>query len=135
MAADGIDFVDEDDARSILLALLEQITNAAGADADEHFDEVRTRDGEERHVRLARDGSRKQRFARSRRSDQQNALRNSPAELLKFLGFTEELNNFLQLFLGLLYPGNIFKCHLLLLGGVEPRPAFPETERFIPAAL
>jgi hypothetical protein len=40
MAADGIDFVDEDDARRMRLALLEQVAHARGADADEHLDEV-----------------------------------------------------------------------------------------------
>jgi hypothetical protein len=37
--ADGVDFVDEDDARRILLGLLEHVAHAAGADADEHLDE------------------------------------------------------------------------------------------------
>src|SRR5207247_11098342 len=56
VTADGVDFVDEDDARRVLLALLEQIANAAGADADEHLDEVRSADREERHVCFAGDG-------------------------------------------------------------------------------
>jgi len=38
-AADGVDLVDEDDARRDALGLVEQIAHAAGADADEHFDE------------------------------------------------------------------------------------------------
>ncbi len=54
MASDGIDFIDEDDAGSILLALLEQIAYATGPDADKHFHEVRTRDREERNVGFAR---------------------------------------------------------------------------------
>src|SRR5213076_296714 len=53
VAADRIDLVDEDDARRVLLALLEQVTDPAGADAHEHLDEVRSRDREERHARLA----------------------------------------------------------------------------------
>ena len=39
--ADGVDLVDEDDAGGVLLALLEEVAHAAGADADEHLDEVR----------------------------------------------------------------------------------------------
>ncbi len=42
MAPDRVDFVDEDDAGRVLLALLEKVANAARADADEHLDEVRT---------------------------------------------------------------------------------------------
>src|SRR5712671_2888220 len=53
MAADSIDLVDEDDARRILLALLEEVANAACADADKHFYEVRTRDREKRHISFA----------------------------------------------------------------------------------
>ena len=77
MAADGVDFVDEDDAGGVLLALLEQVADAAGADADEHLDEVRTGDGEERHVGFAGDGAGEQGLAGSRRSDQQHALGNA----------------------------------------------------------
>ena len=40
MTADRVDFINEDDARRVLLALFEKIAHAAGADADEHFDEV-----------------------------------------------------------------------------------------------
>jgi len=57
MAADRVDLVDEDDAGRVLLALLEHVAHAAGADADEHLDEVRAGDGEERHVGLAGDGA------------------------------------------------------------------------------
>src|SRR6266849_3166790 len=58
VAPDGVDLVDEDDAGGVLLPLHEEIAHARGADADEHLDEVRARDGEEGHARLAGDGSR-----------------------------------------------------------------------------
>ena len=37
----GVDLVHEDDAGRVLLGLLEEVTDAAGADTDEHLDEVR----------------------------------------------------------------------------------------------
>ena len=43
VAPDGVDLVHEDDARAVLLGLLEQVPDARGADADEHLDEVRAR--------------------------------------------------------------------------------------------
>ena len=55
MTADRVDFVDEDDARRVFLALLEQIADARRADADEHLDEVRSTREEERHFRFTRD--------------------------------------------------------------------------------
>ena len=55
--------------------LLEHVAHAGGADADEHFDEVRTAEAEERHARFAGDGLGEQRLAGARRADQQHALR------------------------------------------------------------
>ena len=40
MTADSVDLVDEDDAGRVLLALLEHVTDTAGADTDEHLDEI-----------------------------------------------------------------------------------------------
>src|SRR5580765_7797627 len=62
VAADGVDLVHEDDARVGLFRLLEQVAHARGADADEHLDEVRAGDGEERDAGLARDRAREQRL-------------------------------------------------------------------------
>ncbi len=56
LAADRVDLVDEDDARRVALGLVEQVADAAGADAHEHLDELRAGDAEERHARLAGDG-------------------------------------------------------------------------------
>ena len=74
VAADGVDLVDEDDRRGVLLGLLEQVAHAAGADADEHLDEVRAGDREERHAGLAGDGAGQQRLAGAGRAEQQHAL-------------------------------------------------------------
>src|ERR1700687_2894730 len=48
-AADGVDLVDEDDARRVLLPLLEEIPYSRRPDAHEHLDEVGAGDREERH--------------------------------------------------------------------------------------
>ena len=97
MAADGVDLVHEDDAGAVLLGLLEQVTDARGADADEHLDEVRAGDREERHARLARDRARQQRLAGARRAVQQHALGDPGAERLELLGVLEELLDLVQL--------------------------------------
>ena len=101
MTADRVDFVDEDDAGGVLLALLEQVADARRADADEHLDEVGTADREERNVRFTGDGARQQRLARSRGAHQQDALRNAAAELLELLRLAQEIDDFLQLVLRL----------------------------------
>ena len=101
MTADRVDLVDEDDAGRVLLALLEQVAHARGADADEHLDEVGAADREERHVGLAGHGPRQQRLAGARRAHQQHALGDPAAELLELLRLLQELDDLLQLFLGL----------------------------------
>src|SRR5580692_2009754 len=110
VAADSIDFVDENDARRVLLPLFEQITHAACADAHKHFDEVRTGNGEERNVCFACNRSREQSLARTRRPDEQYALGNASAKLLEFLRVFQKLDNFLQLFFGFVRSRNILEC-------------------------
>ena len=74
-AAERVELVDEDDRRRLLPRLLEQVAHARRADADEHLDELRAGDREERHAGLAGDRAREQRLAGARRPDQQHALR------------------------------------------------------------
>src|SRR5260370_40092457 len=115
MAPDGINFVNEDDAGRILLALLKEIAHAACAYANKHFHEVRTGNREEWNVRFTGNRARQQGFARPWRPDKQHALGNSPTQFLELLRVLQELTNFLQLFLGLICSGDIFECRLFLL--------------------
>ena len=82
LTSDGVDLVDEDDARRVLFSLLEEVTHPGGADADEHLDEVRAGDGEERHAGFACHGAGQQRLARSGRAVEQHALGDLGAESL-----------------------------------------------------
>ena len=84
-AADGVDFVDEQDAGGILLGRLEHVANPAGPHADEHLDEFGTVDAEKRHARLAGHGSGQQRLAGAGRAHQQHALGHDGAETLELL--------------------------------------------------
>jgi len=58
MPPNRIDFIDEDDTRRMGLALFEQISDAAGANTNEHLDEIRTRHREEGAARFSGDGLR-----------------------------------------------------------------------------
>ena len=97
VAADGVDLVDEDDARARLLGLLEQVAHARGADADEHLDEVGAGDREERHARLTGRCAREERLAGAGRPVQEDALRDARAEGLELLRVLEELLDLVQL--------------------------------------
>src|SRR5271163_1903111 len=110
MAANSINLVDENNAGSVFLALLEEIAHAAGADADEHLDEIGARNREERDICFAGNRAREQSLSCSRRANQQHALRNAPAELLEFLRILQEVDDFVQLFLGLVDSGHVLEC-------------------------
>jgi hypothetical protein len=97
VTTDGVDLVHEDDAGRVLLGLLEEITYARGAHADEHLDEVRARDREERHAGLAGDGTRQQRLAGARRAVEQHALGDARSKCLELLGVLEELLDLVEL--------------------------------------
>ena len=107
VAADGVDLVHEDDGRGVRLGLLEQVAHAAGADADEHLDEVGAGDGEEGHARLAGDGPGQQRLARAGRAEEQHALGDLGPDGLELGGRLEELLDLLQLLDGLVGAGHV----------------------------
>jgi len=81
-----VDLVDEDDAGRVLLALLEQVADAACTDTDEHLDEVRAGDAEERNASLACDGACEERLACPGRADHEDALGMRPPRRWNFLG-------------------------------------------------
>src|SRR5207253_11509104 len=135
MAADGVDFIDEDDARGVFLALLKEIANARSADADEHLDEVRAGDREKRRVRFAGNCAREERLARSRRSHQQNALRNLSAELGELLWLFEELDDLVELELGLVDSGHILERDFFGAAGEKLCFRFAKRKRFVSAGL
>src|SRR3989454_1784092 len=135
MAPDGINFVNEDDAWRILLALFKKIAYAACAYADKHLYEVRTGNREEWNVRFTGNRTRKQGLAGARRPDEQDALGNSPAQFLELLWVFQELNNFLQLFLGLVRPGDVLERGLLLLRGEQPRTGLAKAQCLVSTRL
>src|SRR5262245_40763682 len=112
MAANGVDLIDEDDAGGVPLPLVEEIAHAGRAHADEHLDEVGTREREERHARLAGDRLREQRLTSPRRAEQERALRDAPAEPLEFLRIAQELDDLFQLLLRLVGASHVLERDL-----------------------
>ena len=135
MPADRIDFVDEDDAGRVLLGLLEHVADAGSADADEHLDEVGTRDGEEGNVGFAGDRARDQRLAGAGRADQQHAARNASAQALELSGIAQELDDLLQILLGLVDAGDVLERHAAMRFGQHLGARLAEAHRLAGAAL
>src|SRR5439155_23160244 len=111
------------------------VADAAGADADKHFDEVGARNGEERDVGFTGDRAGQQSFAGAWRFDEENALRNATAQLLEFLRVFQELDDFLKLFLSFVGSGHILKSCFLLLRGKQAGAGLAETESLIASSL
>ncbi len=118
-AAYGVDLVYEDYARRLLLGLLEEVSDARGAHADEHLHEVRSRDREERHVGFASNGLGQQRLTRSRRAYQQRSLRDLGAQRLILVRLFEEVDYLHYLHFGLFQSGHVLERNALLLVLVE----------------
>ena len=120
--ADRVELVDEDDRRLGLLRLLEQVAHAAGADAHDRLDELRRRDREERHARLAGDGASEQRLAGAGAAGEQHAARDPAAELAIAVRVLEEVDDLGQLGLRLVDAGHVLERDLRL-GALDPARA------------
>ncbi len=101
-------------AWGILFALYKQISYPRGAHSHKHLNKIRTAYAEERHARLSRDGPGQECLAGARRSDKEDAFWYPSPQPRKFLWITQKVDNLLELFLGLINTGDIFKGHLLL---------------------
>ena len=114
LAPDGIDLVDEDDAWAVLLGLIEEIADAACADTDEHLNEIRAADGEERNACFASYCTSEQGFTGPRRAKEQHALRDLGTDGFEFLWFLEKVDDFLEFFLDLVSTSHVCKGDAVL---------------------
>src|SRR5882762_11656205 len=107
LASDGIDLIDEHDARRVLLRLVEQVADAACADTDEHLDELRAGDREERNSRLAGHGLAKQRLASAGRANQEHTLGDARSKRDELFRIFEELHDLGELLLRFLHTRDV----------------------------
>src|SRR6185437_16608810 len=127
--AQGVQFVDEDDARRPALSLREQIAHPRRAYTDEHLDEVAATETEERHCRLTRHGASQQRLAGPRWANEQHALGNAPAQRLIFLRRLEEVHHLAQLGDRFFDAGYILKRDIKVFLRAHLGLAAPEAQR------
>src|SRR4030088_1464811 len=135
MASDRVNFVNENNAGSILLALLKQIANTRSADAHKHLDEVRTRNREEENVSFAGNSACQQCLAGSWRAHHQDAFGNAAAEFLKLLWLLEKLDNLLEFFLRFFNAGNVLERNPLLLIVQKFRARLAKRQSLVSARL
>ena len=106
--AEGVEFVNKNNARGLRLGLLKHISHAGRPNAHEHLHEIRTGEAKKWHARLAGNRLGEQCFARAWRADQEHAFWNMAAEGLVFLGAPQKLHHFAKLFHGL-----VDACHIV----------------------
>ena len=128
-ATDGVNLIDEDDARSLRLGIVKQIADARSTHTDKHLNEIGTRKAEERHIGLTRYALGQQGLTRSRRANKQHALGNLAAQFGVFLRILQEINHFHNLHLGFFQARHILESDIDIgVFVVELRPRFSNVE-------
>ena len=135
LTANGIYLVYEHHSGRALFSRIEQVAHAAGADAHEHFHEIRAGDGEEGDARLAGYGLGQQSLTCARRAYKQTALGYACAHGGEPLGGAHELYHFSELLFFLLGAGHVRKGDLIPAVHVCTGAALAEVHYVIAAAL
>ena len=109
LAADRIKLVDKNDARRMLLGILEHVAHSCRTHTDKHFNEIGARNREERHFGFAGNRLGQQGFTGTGVADEQYAFGNAAAQLLEFGRIAQKINQFGDFLLGFVATGNIGK--------------------------
>ena len=117
--SDGVDLVDEDDARRLFFGLLEQVADPARAHAHKHFDKIGAAQREEGHLGFAGHGLGQQGFTGSRRAAQQHSFGDFAPEVGVFFGIFQKVHDFENLVFGAVEAGHVLEGHLHGVVGVK----------------
>ena len=105
--ANGVELVDEDDARGVTPGVAEHLADARRADAGVHLDEIGSARKQKRHLGFTGDRAREKRLAGPRRADQQNTLGNAPADGGEATGLAQEIDDLPDLLLRFVDTGDV----------------------------
>ena len=114
--SDGVELVDEDDARVVAPRILEELADPRRADARVHLDEIRAAREQKRDLRFAGHRARQQRLAGSRRPDEQNAFRNASADRRKARRLAQKIDNLLHFLFRFVNARDVGERHRRLFG-------------------
>ena len=110
-SSDCIDLIDKNNAGSVLGGLFKQVTYTAGTHADIQLYEIRSRQGEERHMCLSCHRTRKERFTGSGRTDKKCSLGELRTDLYVALRVVEKIHDLHQRLLGLISAASAHLAH------------------------
>ena len=115
-ATDSVKFVDENNRGSLGLGGSKEITNTLCADTDVDLFKFRARHVEERDTSFASNRTSQKSFTSTGGSNEQHTLGELATKSRVLLGVAQEVNEFLELFLGLVATVDISEASLLVLG-------------------
>ena len=115
LAANRIDFVNENDARCVLFGVFEHVANTGCTHAHKHLDKIRTRNAEERYFGFTGDAFGQQGLTGSGRPHQQQAAGNATAQFLETLRVLQEVNHLFDFFLGFVTTGHVRKSGVVVV--------------------
>ena len=124
--AQGVQFINKDNAGSAGRRLGEKIADAGRPHPNEHFHKLGSTDTEEGHVGLSGHGLGQQGFACPRRAEQEHAFGDLPPQLLEFTRILQKLHHFLKFIFGFVDSGYIGKSDLGSTLGKKLGLAFAE---------
>jgi hypothetical protein len=104
----------------------EQVADPGRAHADEHLQELRAGDGDERHPGLAGDGTSEQRLAGAGRSHEQDPLGDPGADGGEHRGVAQEVDDLADLFFDAVVAGDVGEGGVGALGLGDAGPAARE---------
>src|SRR5262245_39735200 len=126
--ANGVNFVNKDEARRVFARLFEHVADAASTDTDEHFHEIGAADAKERGIGFAGDCLGEQSLAGAGRADHQYAFGDTAAQPLKLFRVFEELNQFRDFLDCLVNARHVFESCFVSLFSKQSSLALAETQ-------
>src|SRR5699024_7744799 len=90
---DGIDLINEDDTRRLLVRLFEEVTHFGSAHSDKHLYELRSGNGEERNICLSGYCLGKQSLTGTRRAYEKGSFRHGSTDLSVSCRIMKEIND------------------------------------------
>ena len=128
--ADGVQFVNEDDAGRFFLCFFKQVAHASGTGTNEEFHELRAGNDEEGHLGFAGHGLGQQGLTGAGRADQQHTFRNARTDLGIALRALEEVDDLREFLLRLIHARHVGEGDpRLLIGHVHLGLALGEAQR------
>ena len=116
LATNGINFVNEDDGLAHFACLLKEVSYATCTHADKHLHEVRTGDGQEANACFTGNGTSKQCFTCSRRTNKQNTFWYTCTNFFEAFWHAQEINDFFDFQFHAFVASNISKGGCRLVG-------------------